>query len=86
MREDNAVLILDACNQTAGILPITYNPDSLPDSDNAGITTDGKNQYKASERYVTTTTLCIGLGLGPSSLSPLSSSRTRAIFHSELKT
>jgi len=52
MREDNAVLILDACNQTAGILPITYTPHSLPDSDNAGITTDGKNQYKASERHV----------------------------------
>jgi len=55
MREGDALLILDACNQTVGIRAITYNPGALPDEGNAGITTDGNNKYKASERRVTPT-------------------------------
>jgi len=52
MREDNAVLILDGCNKTAGVRAITYNADALPDDENAGITTNYANSYKASTVYV----------------------------------
>jgi len=58
MRENNLVLILDGCNKTAGIRPLTHfeSAQYLRDFTNAGITTDHKNKYKVSEHYLITTT------------------------------